>query len=290
MLFGSKAALAWKDRLSRLLEGNKASEILKDELEALLFEADLSASLVDRFLTSLNQTHPKGQDEAIDLLIQEAVKIAKEVHLPQKPMHMPFAILLLGVNGSGKTTVAARLGKKFIQEGKRIVLAAADTFRAGAIEQLQFWGKKIGAEVVAQKPGADPAAIAFDAWQKAVVHEAVLIVDTAGRLHTKTPLVEQLKKVVRVLGKDGKGAPHEKFLVLDGNVGQNALAQSREFLKAVSITGLIVTKLDGSARGGAVLSSSVELSIPIRYVGVGERAEDLNLFDPKEFATQLFQK
>jgi len=288
IMFNSETALRWRNKLQIALGKFQNQDFPRNEIKAILFEADLSSTMVERFLHRLDQGKPKTQEQAVTLLVKEAQLMAQSVFMPEKIPRAPYAILLVGVNGSGKTTVAARLAKRIMSGGQKVTLAAADTFRAGAIEQLQYWGEKTGAEVVVQKPGADPAAVAFDGWQRALSANTVLIVDTAGRLHTKTPLMEQLKKTVRVLGKDGKGAPHESFLVLDGTTGQNTLTQSREFTKAISLTGLIVTKLDGSARGGAALSSSLELSLSIRYVGIGEKENDLIPFDPMKFAQDLF--
>jgi fused signal recognition particle receptor len=286
-MFGFSSS-GWHTKLRQFFSRAPGTDFTRVALETLLYEADFPAQLVGRLISAVENQRAKGRDEILVALLSEATEIVKGAARTSPPIPIPGAILLIGVNGAGKTTVAGKLAKKYRNEGKGVVLAAADTFRAGAIDQMRIWGERVGADVVAQAPGADPGAVVFDAWQKAVARNAVMIADTAGRLHTKQPLVEQLRKVVRVLGKDGRGAPHETYLVLDGTTGQNALAQAREFSKAIPVTGLIVTKLDGTAKGGAALHSSLDLSLPIRYLGIGEKAEDLVEFEPTAFAQELF--
>jgi fused signal recognition particle receptor len=196
----------------------------------------------------------------------------------------PFVILVVGVNGSGKTTTIGKLARRLSDEGRKVVLAAGDTFRAAAIEQLEVWGERDGVPVIAQAAGADPAAVIFDAMQSAQARGAdVLIADTAGRLHTQSNLMEELRKVKRVLGRLDPEAPHEVLLVLDAGQGQNALAQARQFNEAMGVTGLVLTKLDGTAKGGIVFAIADGLGIPVRYVGIGESAEDFDVFDPVSF-------
>ena len=200
----------------------------------------------------------------------------------------PTVIVLLGVNGAGKTTQAAKLAHRLVQDGKSVILAAADTFRAGAAEQLSIWAERLGIPAVTGTQGGDPAAVAFDAVESATARGTdVVIVDTAGRLHTESDLMTELQKIVRVIGRRCQGAPHESFLVLDGTVGQNAVQQGKLFSSAVPITGLIVTKLDGTARGGAVVSLQREIGVPVRYLGVGEALDDLIDFEPRRFAERL---
>jgi fused signal recognition particle receptor len=200
----------------------------------------------------------------------------------------PTVILIVGVNGTGKTTTAAKLARRLQREGRRVVLAAADSYRAGAIAQLQVWAERLGVPCIAGAPGGDPAAVAFDAVDAAVSRGLdTVIVDTAGRLHTQEGLMDELRKLVRVVGRRLPGAPHETLLVLDGTVGQNAIQQGRLFTEAVRPTGIIVTKLDGSARGGAVTALRRELGLPIRFIGVGEQLDDLEPFDPRRFAEHL---
>jgi fused signal recognition particle receptor len=201
----------------------------------------------------------------------------------------PQVFLVVGVNGAGKTTTIAKLAHLYREEGKSVVLAAADTFRAAAIEQLQFWGKRAGAEVIAHNHGGDPAAVAFDALQAAQARGAdVVIVDTAGRLHTKGNLMEEMKKIGRVLSRVDETAPHEVLLVLDSTTGQNGLAQAREFTKTIGCTGIVLTKLDGTSKGGVVLAIAEELGLPVRFIGTGEGIEDLAPFDPQEYVDALF--
>jgi fused signal recognition particle receptor len=200
----------------------------------------------------------------------------------------PTVILLVGVNGTGKTTTAAKLASRLQQERRTVLLAAADTYRAGAIAQLQVWANRLGLPCVAGSPGGDPASVAFDAIDAAVSRGIdTVIIDTAGRLHTQEGLMEELRKVTRVIARRLPGAPHETFLVLDGTVGQNAIQQGRLFSQAVSPTGIVVTKLDGSARGGAVAALRRELDLPVRFIGLGESVEDLEPFDPDRFAENL---
>ncbi len=280
----------WRGRLRKFVSRLQEKGYSREELEAFLYETDFSPSLVARLLDAADRTSAKALEEVLEALQQEVVSIIQGMDISEKPdVPTPGAILLLGVNGTGKTTTAAKLAARYKAEGRAVVLAAADTFRAGAIEQLKLWGERVNAPVIAQGNGSDPAAVIFDAWTKAVADSAILIADTAGRLHTRTPLIEELKKIERVLSRDGRGAPHESYLVLDGTTGQNAIIQSKEFLKAVNITGLVITKLDGTARGGAALTASLELNLPIRYIGLGEGVEDLKEFQPEDFAAHLFR-
>jgi fused signal recognition particle receptor len=229
--------------------------------------------------------------EAMRALLAERVAELLQVGPPPRPAPTapPHVTLFLGVNGSGKTTTIAKLAKRYRDAGEAVLLAAGDTFRAAAIEQLQVWGRRIGADVIAHTSGADPAAVVFDACKAAAARKVErLLIDTAGRLHTRQNLMEELKKIHRVIAREVPGAPHESFLVLDATTGLNALAQAREFHQAVGVTGLIIAKLDGTAKGGAVVAIAQALQIPVRYVGVGEAADDLQPFDPHEFAAALF--
>lgn len=286
--------------LGRLIGRTPEAPVDLIALEALLLGADLGVGVVKPIMikvrSMLDATPARGA--AAQELVTEVVRTAllERLRPCQAPLDIssakPYVIMLLGVNGSGKTTTAAKVAERFRRSGRRVVLGAADTFRAAAVEQLQVWGARIGAEVIAQPPShkgsADPAAVAFDAVQAALARGAdVVCLDTAGRLHTKSNLMEELKKIVRVIGKAQPGAPHERLLVLDATVGQNGLAQAKQFHEAVGVTGLVVTKLDGTAKGGILVAIAQELHVPIRWIGVGESAEDLVDFDAEQFVDAL---
>ena len=246
------------------------TQALEDEVRRgkLKTEADLKAALQERLVAMLVGTEDPGA-------------IAR-------PASGPAVILIVGVNGTGKTTTAAKLARRLQQEGRSVLLAAADTYRAGAIAQLQVWANRLGIPCVAGAPGGDPASVAFDAIDAAISRGLdTVIIDTAGRLHTQDGLMEELRKIARVIGRRLPGAPHETLLILDGTVGQNAIQQGKLFSQAVSPTGIIVTKLDGSARGGAVTALRRELGLPIRFIGLGESLDDLEPFDPARFAENL---
>src|SRR3954470_7125973 len=246
------------------------TQVLEDEVRRgkLKTEADLKGALQERLAAMLEG----GEDPGA----------------LARPESGPAVILIVGVNGTGKTTTAAKLARRLQQQGRAVLLAAADTYRAGAIAQLQFWANRIGIPCVAGAPGGDPASVAFDAIDAAISRGLdTVIIDTAGRLHTQEGLMDELRKITRVVARRLPGAPHEIFLVLDGTVGQNAVQQGKLFAQAVSPTGIVVTKLDGSARGGAVAALRRELALPIRFIGLGESVEDLEPFDPEQFAENL---
>jgi len=280
-------------RLGAMLGGRKLDKDLLEELEGLLFTADLGVSTADSLLERVRR-EASGEDEAkVRAVLREA--IAEKLHAVQaEPRGLrlqarPHVILVLGVNGSGKTTTIGKLAARYRQEGHSVVLGAADTFRAAAREQLEAWGERAGCEVVSGPEGGDPAAVAFDTVKAARSQGVdVAIVDTAGRLQTKAPLMEELGKIVRVIGRDLEGAPHETLLVLDANTGQNAISQAREFTAAAGVSGLVLTKLDGTAKGGVIVGLADEFGIPVRFVGVGEGVEDLRDFDADEFVEALF--
>jgi fused signal recognition particle receptor len=258
------------------------------ELEEILIQGDVGAGL-SHDITEALRRHPEARtpDEirgVLASLLQEALGAAGVLRLDPPP----GVVLILGVNGSGKTTTIGKLAYRMRAEGRRVMLAAADTFRAAAIEQLELWGERVGAPVVRHQAGADPAAVVFDAAQAAAARRAdVLIVDTAGRLHTKVNLMEELKKIDRVVARTLPGAPIERLLVLDATTGQNGLAQARHFHRAVGLTGVVLTKLDGTAKGGIVIAVAHDLKIPIVFVGVGEAPDDLIPFDPAVFVAAL---
>jgi fused signal recognition particle receptor len=281
-------------KIEAVFSGTLIDEARLDELEEVLLASDLGPAATRAVMESARgafQRQGAATVEAMRALLAE--RIAELLVVPAPPPRPPAAppqvILFVGTNGSGKTTTIAKLAKRYRDAGESVLLAAGDTFRAAAIEQLQIWGKRIGADVIAHQAGADPSAVVFDACKAALARQTGrLLVDTAGRLHTKSNLMEELKKIHRVIARAVPGAPHETLLVLDAITGLNAVAQAREFHQAVAISGIVVTKLDGTAKGGAVVGIARELQIPVRYVGVGESPEDLQPFNPQEFAAALF--
>jgi fused signal recognition particle receptor len=298
-----KSRIRLSEGLGRLFSRTPGEPVDLEAMETLLLGADLGVGVVDpmmkRVRAALAEAPVRGAAAGEQVRAVVRTALLERLAPCQVPLEIdaakPYVIMLLGVNGSGKTTTAAKLAERFRRAGRRVVLGAADTYRAAAVEQLQVWGARIGADVVAQPPSskgnADPAAVAFDAVQAAIARGAdVVCLDTAGRLHTKSNLMEELKKIVRVVGKALPGAPHERLLVLDATVGQNGLAQARNFHEAVGVTGLVVTKLDGTAKGGILAAIAHELKVPIRCIGVGETAEDLVDFDAEQFVEALLSK
>jgi fused signal recognition particle receptor len=267
-----------------------------DELEATLISADLGTATTQQVLASLREKADRKQIKNVDelkrLLKEELLAIlnAANARPAQAVDRAPEVILVVGVNGTGKTTTIGKLSQVFRSQGKNVLLCAADTFRAAAIEQLEIWGQRTGTEVIKTKPGGDPAAVLFDALQAATARKCdYVIVDTAGRLHTKTSLMAELEKMRRTAQRIVPGAPHETLLVMDATTGQNGLQQARMFTESAGVTGIVLTKLDGTAKGGVVVAISRELGLPVRFVGVGEKAGDLLPFDPKEFVDSLFE-
>jgi len=264
-----------------------------DELEDALISADLGTEVARRVIDSFRRSRfgREVTDEEIrEALAEEIATILAPIAQPLvlDPAHRPHVVLVVGVNGTGKTTTIGKLAQSFRDTGKRVVLVAADTFRAAAVEQLQIWGERVGAPVIAGGPGADAAGLAFNALTRAKTEAAdVLLIDTAGRLHNKSMLMDELRKIVRVLRKQDETAPHSVLLVLDATTGQNALQQVRVFKEMVDVTGLVVTKLDGSARGGIVVALAETFKLPVHAVGVGEKAGDLRPFDAGDYAGGL---
>jgi fused signal recognition particle receptor len=279
--------------LGRLLAGRRLEGDVLEELEALLFGADLGVKTTESLLEALRAKAAGGDaDDLRRVLREEILARLRRVEPAGSPLATtatPHVVLVLGVNGSGKTTTIGKLAALHAGEGRRVVLGAGDTFRAAAIEQLEIWGARVGCDVVKGVAGGDPAAVAFDTVKAAKARGAdVAIIDTAGRLQTKAPLVEELRKIVRVIGRDCEGAPHETLLVLDANTGQNAISQARVFTEAAGVTGLVLTKLDGTAKGGVLVGLADEFGIPVHWVGVGEGVEDLRPFRADEFVEALF--
>lgn len=256
--------------------------------EQALLMADLGPKTTQRLLDAARRAAGVSLNDAVRATLIADLKALDSPPTAGPTAGHPFVILLVGVNGTGKTTTAGRLAYLHRQAGRTVLLAAADTFRSAAIEQLAIWAQRTGAEFIRHRPGADPAAVAFDATKAALAREiAVVVIDTAGRLHTKHNLMEELKKVRRIVAREAPGAPHEVLLVLDATTGQHALVQAREFTEAVGVTGLVVTKLDGTSKGGAVVAIAQELGLPVRYVGLGEALDDLQPFDPEAFVEAL---
>jgi fused signal recognition particle receptor len=283
-------------RIDALLRGRQGVDAeLLEELEEILVTADFGMKTTQELMRTLERKLPGAA--ATPEQLREALReeIRRCLRLEAAPFDVaaasPFVVMVVGVNGVGKTTTIGKLARQLVSQGKKVVLGAGDTFRAAAAEQLAIWGERAGVEVIRHAEGADPAAVAFDAAKAAVARGAdVLILDTAGRLHTKVNLMEELKKVRRVLEREIPGAPHETLLVLDATTGQNALVQARLFKEAVEVSGIVLTKLDGTAKGGMVVAVGTELQLPVRFIGIGEGAEDLRPFDPDLFVEALFRK
>lgn len=283
-----------RQSVDRLMGRGPSAEML-EELETSLISADIGLRTVERFMGRLREARgPNTSDGVLETLkttLLESLQSCERESLEQmiKRGPEPFVIMAVGVNGVGKTTTLAKLAQQLSRIGHTSLLVAADTFRAAAIEQLEMWGKRIGVEVVRHRHGADPAAVVYDGVAAAKARGIkVVLIDTAGRLHTKTNLMDELRKISRVLSREIPGAPHEVLLMLDATVGQNALSQAKQFSEAVGVTGIALTKLDGTARGGIVVAIAEELKIPVRLIGVGESVEDLQDFHAKEFVDALF--
>jgi len=284
--------------LSSLIVGRKTIDAeLLDEIEMQLLTADVGIEATDQIIQSLTARLKRNQLKDADALMQQLQQELRDLLAPCsapleiKTVHKPFVILVVGVNGVGKTTTIGKLARRYQQENRKVMLAAGDTFRAAAVEQLQVWGERNNVPVVAQATGSDSASVIFDAYQSARARGVdVLIADTAGRLHNKSNLMQELEKIVRVLKKLDDSLPHEVLLVLDATTGQNALNQARSFNDSVNLTGLCLTKLDGTAKGGVVFAIAKALQLPIRFIGIGEQAEDLRPFDAEDFVAALFNK
>jgi fused signal recognition particle receptor len=281
---------AFVERLERLLGTRPTldAEALA-QLEEVLFGADLGARTADELLETARAC--ASPDLVREALERRALAMLSDVPAPARPRGSPHVILVVGVNGSGKTTSIAKLARREQSAGRRVLLAAADTFRAAAIDQLAVWADRVGVELIRSQPGGDPAAVAFDAVQAARAGRGdVVLIDTAGRLQTDRGLMDELAKIARVIKKEVPDAPHEVLLVLDANTGQNAIRQAQEFARAVPVTGIVLTKLDGTAKGGVVLGIAQEVRLPVRYVGLGEGLDDLVEFSPGEFVSALFAR
>jgi len=276
-----------------LFGAKELNENLFNELEELLITADMGPQFVHDMIKDVEDRSKRKElqnaGQIKKILRDRMIAILEQIDRPLKvPKGQPFVIMAVGVNGSGKTTTIGKLANMLQKDGHEIVLVAADTFRAAAIEQLEIWGSRVNAPVIKQKMNADPAAVVFDALGKIKTgYSGVVIVDTAGRLHTRVNLMEELKKIKRVMSKEMPGAPHETLLVLDATTGQNAVIQAKMFKEEIGATGIVLTKLDGTAKGGVVVRIANELALPVRYIGVGEGLEDLRPFNSKDFVSAL---
>ncbi|MGA2228745.1 MAG: signal recognition particle-docking protein FtsY [Syntrophobacteraceae bacterium] len=282
-------------RIDRLVLGKKViDEDLLDELEEILITSDLGVKTTAMLLRKVaDKVKRKELSDPARLMehIREEIRAVLSVEAPvlDYRAHKPLVVMIVGVNGTGKTTTTGKLANQLKLQGLKPMLVAGDTFRAAAVEQLSIWGERVGVPVIKQKSGSDPSAVVFDALDAAVSRDIdVVLMDTAGRMHTKVNLMEELKKIHRVINKKMPDAPHEVFLVLDASTGQNALSQAKLFKEQIGLTGLILTKLDGTAKGGIIAAICDELQIPVRYIGIGESIDDLRPFDPEEFTNALF--
>ncbi len=282
--------------IKELLPGRKIDAEILDDLETRLITADVGVEAAARILEGLRRRVARKELDDVDALLgalrEAMLEILKPVEreLTIDPKIKPFVILVVGINGAGKTTTIGKLAHRLLAEGRSVMLAAGDTFRAAAREQLEIWAERNRVPIIAQQAGAEPAAVIFDALQAARARGTdVLIADTAGRLHTQTHLMDELKKIKRVLARLDPTAPHEVLLVLDGTIGQNAVAQAEQFNKGLGVSGLVITKLDGTAKGGVVLAVAQKLAIPIRFVGVGEETEDFGVFNAAQFVSALLK-
>lgn len=293
----SKTHQGFVEKIDRLFLGKKTiDQDLLDELEAVLFEADLGVKTTTQLIEGVRQGLKRG-DLQEPAKVKEFIKqeILRILHSGEKPLSIdftqakPFVFMVVGVNGAGKTTTIGKIAHQYSSRRKKVLIGAADTFRAAAVEQLEIWANRAGADFIKQSKGSDPSAVAFDSIHAARARNTDLVfIDTAGRLQTKVNLMEELKKIKRIVARECPGAPHEMLLVLDATTGQNAISQARLFHEAIGVTGIAITKLDGTAKGGIIVGITEEMNIPIRYVGVGEGIDDLKEFNAAEFIQALF--
>ncbi|HMF48284.1 MAG TPA: signal recognition particle-docking protein FtsY [Candidatus Saccharimonadales bacterium] len=287
----------WVQKIGSIFQNRRWDETSLDEMEESLIAADVGVNAVQKVMVTLRRQSPTGsEDTGLEMssrlqgALVSMLRGSKPVPTREALSVKPWVILFLGVNGVGKTTTIGKLAAQYRNAGKKVLLVAGDTFRAAAIEQLDVWGQRAGVDVIKHRPGADPSAVVFDGMQAAKSRGTdVLLIDTAGRLHTKLHLIDELKKIRRVIAREQPDAPHETFLVLDATTGQNGLQQARVFKEATDINGIVLTKLDGTAKGGVIISIQEELAVPVKYIGVGEDVEDLQPFDPERFVQALFE-
>jgi fused signal recognition particle receptor len=287
----SKTRKALVENTEAVITGRAVDEAMLEEIEEILIMADVGPQATQSLITAIREQKARisNSGDLKNVLKDEMKKILKHAPKIMCAGEKPYIILTVGVNGTGKTTTIGKLARRFTDQGFTVTLAAADTFRAAAIEQLEIWAQRAGAHIVKHRSGADPAAVAYDAVSSAKTKSIdTVIIDTAGRLHTKTNLMEELKKINRVIGREVPSAPHEVLLVVDATSGQNAISQAKMFNEAVNVTGIALTKLDGTAKGGIILAINKELGIPVKLIGVGEGVDDLQDFDAGEFINALF--
>jgi fused signal recognition particle receptor len=294
----TKSRETWVQKIGTIFQNLQWDEKSLEEMEESLLTADVGVKATDKLMQALRRQSPADSDDlsqdmsaklqaAMVDMLRGSVTAPKRAPLSARP----WVIIFLGVNGVGKTTTIGKLAAQYRNEGKKVLLVAGDTFRAAAIEQLDAWGQRVGVDVVKHKAGADPSAVVFDGMQAAKSRNVdVLLIDTAGRLHTKVHLIEELKKIRRVITRELPDAPHETLLVLDATTGQNGLQQARVFKEATDISGIVLTKLDGTAKGGVIISIQEELGVPVQFIGVGEDVEDLQPFEAESFVQALFEK
>jgi fused signal recognition particle receptor len=291
----SKSRESLLQNIGSIFQNRRWGEDALDAMEESLIAADVGVRATAKIMEALRQQSPDGSDDLADEMSARLQSIMTDMFRGSAPAPVgaslaakPWVIIFLGVNGVGKTTTIGKLAAQYRSAGKKVLLVAADTFRAAAIEQLDIWGQRVGVDVVKHRPGADPSAVVFDGMQAAKSRDTdVLLIDTAGRLHTKVHLIEELKKIRRVISRESPSAPHETLLVLDATTGQNGLQQARVFKEATEISGIVLTKLDGTAKGGVIIGIQEELGVPVKYIGVGEDVEDLQPFEPADFVRAL---
>jgi fused signal recognition particle receptor len=292
----SKSRESWSQKIGAILQNRQWDDESLEAMEESLIAADLGPRATQKLMDFLRRQAPGAaedlEQEMAARLQQVMVQMLEPSATAQSPLSVrPWVIVFLGVNGVGKTTTIGKLAAQYLAAGKKVLLVAGDTFRAAAVEQIEAWGRRVGVEVIKHRPGADPSAVVYDGMQAAKSRGVdVLLIDTAGRLHTKVHLIEELKKIRRVIARELPDAPHETLLVLDATTGQNGLQQARVFKEAADISGIVLTKLDGTAKGGVIIGIQEELGVPVRYIGVGEEVDDLQPFDASLFVQALFEK
>lgn len=294
----TKSRETWVQKIGTIFQNRRWDEASLNAMEETLITADVGIKATQKLMDALRRQSPNGDQDlaqAMSARLQTAMVEMLQGSPPAPQIALlskhPWVVLFLGVNGVGKTTTIGKLAAQYKNSGKKVLLVAGDTFRAAAVEQLDAWGQRAGVDVVKHRAGSDPSAVVFDGMQAAKSRNAdVVLIDTAGRLHTKVHLIEELKKIRRVIGRELSDAPHETLLVLDASTGQNGLQQARVFKEATDISGIVLTKLDGTAKGGVIISIQEELGVPVKYIGVGEDIDDLQAFEPASFVQALFEK